>query len=1059
MKKRFIFFLLAVLTLLNCARFRPIRVPGLPEKAVPEIAQELRGVWVARFNWADEDPEVMRLRIIEIFERISRGNFNTVFFQVRGQAETLYPSPIEPWSKLTGFKDPGFDPVALAVEEAHKHGLKFHAYMNLLPMWNEENPPEPVNHIYHTHGPQSGDKNCWVCYGPDGKPMKLNEYYYMNPALPEVKSYLKKVFRHFVTTYDVDGIHFDRIRYPGTDYINDPYSKKKFKADSLKTAVSRTDWARRKLTGLVEDVVTEILIVKPYLQISAATWGLYKTKDVKGYEHFNSGYANYYQDAIDWLDKGIMDFIVPMIYWDMPEPKPNFHELWDDFKKRTANHHHIFPGMRVRKEWITNGETFRQVKYLRQNSGRGHVMWSYSAITNDMELELVRKFIYPKKVVSSVDLRRIYSKNVVSIKFTRADSTVLSGEDVEIEQYFRQKTADSEGRIGIILPEIPEQFEINTLDSNIPIPTRDWKQPFKYTVKSDGSYYRESPWVEFRRMPSALTNQSGYDFLCKTYYPAKTYINGDSVKIYRTGIFFKNITFKEGANRVKAEIITPDSLKAIYEREFYYEKEDRTRKSFPLWIDEESIEPSVGHVLLDDDVVRISFMGSKGQNAYAEVKPGKTKIALSRDDFYDYSQYSCDIYLKSLKKHDDLKITIFLEPSGKEKGIKKLKHTIKPVIRVQNRADFPLVKVKNAGSIVTYNLGQIRLGGPIIGEYDPGVIFKVNGTIGNKYRVYLNNDETGFINIANVEILPEKTSNPGYYIRSMMVGPGMNEDIVSIPYREPVPYAVFPEPDLNRIVISLYGVKTSSTWITHLKGLETIKKVTWEQPKSETYRVIVNLKSSKIWGYELKPEGRSLKLRIKHPPVLFMNKDSINIRGLKVAIEAGHGGSSRGAVGLSGLFEKEVNLDVSKELEKILLDNEVEVIQIRETDMDMSITEKHNKADKSGADLVVSIHANAGGGGYLRVSGTSTYYNNPFWAEFAEKVYERLLQIDLKEFGVVGSFNYRVIRLSSKPTILVEQAFMSHAEDEEKLASKIFRRRIARKIFQGIVDYLEYLTE
>ncbi|HDY90299.1 MAG TPA: hypothetical protein ENH82_19540, partial [bacterium] len=91
MKKCFIFFLLAVLTLLNCARFRPIRVPGLPVKAVPEIAQELRGIWVARFNWADEDPEVMRLRIIEIFERISRGNFNAVFFQVRGQAETLYP--------------------------------------------------------------------------------------------------------------------------------------------------------------------------------------------------------------------------------------------------------------------------------------------------------------------------------------------------------------------------------------------------------------------------------------------------------------------------------------------------------------------------------------------------------------------------------------------------------------------------------------------------------------------------------------------------------------------------------------------------------------------------------------------------------------------------------------------------------------------------------------------------------------------------------------------------------------------------------------------------------
>lgn len=106
-----------------------------------------------------------------------------------------------------------------------------------------------------------------------------------------------------------------------------------------------------------------------------------------------------------------------------------------------------------------------------------------------------------------------------------------------------------------------------------------------------------------------------------------------------------------------------------------------------------------------------------------------------------------------------------------------------------------------------------------------------------------------------------------------------------------------------------------------------------------------------------------------------------------------------------------------------------------------------------------SIHANAAGTsrGYLRVPGTSTYYNNPFWAPLAENVYDRLLELGLAEFGVVGSFNYTVIRVSQMPTILVEQAFMTHAEDEEKLADPEFRKRMAIKIYEGLVDYLSYM--
>ena len=136
-----------------------------------------------------------------------------------------------------------------------------------------------------------------------------------------------------------------------------------------------------------------------------------------------------------------------------------------------------------------------------------------------------------------------------------------------------------------------------------------------------------------------------------------------------------------------------------------------------------------------------------------------------------------------------------------------------------------------------------------------------------------------------------------------------------------------------------------------------------------------------------------------------------------------------------------------------------EVIQVRDSDRDMTLTEKRNIAIGSGADMLISIHANAGGRGYLSVAGTSTYWHNPFWAPLAQTIYDRLLETGLPEFGVVGSFNYTVTRVSQMPSVLVEQAFMTHAEDEEKLADPDFRQQMAQKIYEGIVDYLKKMAQ
>ena len=572
-------------------------------------------------------------------------------------------------------------------------------------------------------------------------------------------------------------------------------------------------------------------------------------------------------------------------------------------------------------------------------------------------------------------------------------------------------------------------------------------------TKSDSIVVHEAPWVEFRITPDPVTYRPQFDFLCKSDYPATVSINGIEVKQYKTGIFFSTVKFKEGVNKVRAEATYPDGRTAFCEQEFVYEKRDMTRQPFPLWIDERSVEPATELELLPEDIVRVSFRGSLGQEASVGVTPGKTYIKCSRQNFSDYSLYRAELPVKELSAGKTYRLILKLMPSADAPDKKIYKFPVKRTIIVRDAGNFPMVKVRNENSRLTYNLGAPRLGGPVRSELGPGVLMKSSGKFGKNYRIRLSATENGLINEEDVEVMPEGTVQPSYYITGMSCGPSANADVLTIPYPEPVPYEVYPEPDQNRLVITLFGVETSSTWVTHRAGRKMIDEVTWEQTAPETYKVYVNLKTHDIWGYDLRPSGRSLVLRIKYPPVYDL-KNEKPLTGLKIAIEAGHGGSNSGAIGLSGLVEKDINLDLSFRLGELLKSMGAEVVQARDSDKDMLLIEKRDIAISSGADMLVSIHANAGGGGFLSVSGTSTYWHNPFWAPLAERIYDRLLELDLNEFGVVGSFNYTVTRTSQLPAVLVEQAFMSNADDEEKLADPDFRQLMAEKIYAGIIDYL-----
>ena len=640
-------------------------------------------------------------------------------------------------------------------------------------------------------------------------------------------------------------------------------------------------------------------------------------------------------------------------------------------------------------------------------------------------------------------------------------SNVIDKNDSEVFIVAEKRTKQiaSDKKVNFIFTEKGDTLKLKIGKRDLNIPKGDWVIPYNYLLNKDNTVNRYGTWVEFRRPFEKNTNSNTYNLLCRTKYPSTVTINKESVKLYKTGVFFNKIKLNKGLNKLRADVKNENGETSVYEdRVFYSPKQVSTDTQ--LAIDESSIQPNENLTLLPEDYLTVSFNGTKAQKGIVEIIPSGLSYECQREDFGSFSRYEIQIPLNSFAKKQKHEIKLVLKPAEENSNLLLVEKTLKYTFTVQDKSDFPLLVTTDNNSIFTFTLAPIRLGAPIRNELPKNVILKSSGIFGNYYRVWLSDSEEGYINNDYVKKLPAGTPAPSYFINPISCYPTETSDVVKIPYMESVPYDVYPEPLQNRIVINLYGVKTSSTWIIHKSNLRFIEEITWQQISKKTYKIYVNLKSSKIWGYELKPNGKELIFKIKYPPAYNLTSKQ-PLKGIKISIEAGHGGSNSGAVSLSGIKEKDINLKLSQLLESLFKKNGAEVLQVRDSDKDMTLGEKRDMATNSDANIHFSIHANSSDpeNEFLGAAGTCTFYHNPFWAKFAENIFDKLVELNLKPFGSVGSFNYKVTRMPEMPSILVEQAFMSNAEDEEKLADDNFRARMAHKIYDGLINYLKYMKE
>ncbi|MCK5572402.1 MAG: N-acetylmuramoyl-L-alanine amidase, partial [Bacteroidetes bacterium] len=280
-------------------------------------------------------------------------------------------------------------------------------------------------------------------------------------------------------------------------------------------------------------------------------------------------------------------------------------------------------------------------------------------------------------------------------------------------------------------------------------------------------------------------------------------------------------------------------------------------------------------------------------------------------------------------------------------------------------------------------------------------------------------------------------------------------DYVSVALFDRLPYSSSQESNPTRIVVDLYGAVPNTNWIAQRFPASEVSNVHYSQVGTNTFRMTIELAHRHVWGYEIGYRGTTLVVKIRRQPV------SLDIEDLTFMLDAGHGGDNEGAIGSTGAQEKDVNLSTVLLLKEELERRGARVLLTRCNDSTLSIAERLNTILSSDADILISIHANSIGitTDPNAVKGVSTYFKHVCYRPLSVFLLEELLKTGLRQFGNVGSFNFRLNSPTEMPNALVELAFMSNPEDEMKLLDAEFREDLAERIADGIERFLEACEE
>ncbi len=336
---KIVFIIMAALLIITGVQFS-----GSTENAyADDHADDMRAVWISTTAGGDfpavkGDAEAQKAQFSSILDKVKAAGINTVIVQVRPKSDALYKSDINPWSDaLTGTqgKNPGYDPMAYMIEEAHKRGMSFHAWLNPYRVTTSGTDVNALasNHPARLHpGWVITHKNA-LCY---------------NPALAEVRQYICDTVAEIVDNYDVDAIHFDDYFYPSGYPLPEGETRDGAAANQRREDINR----------MISDVYNTIKAHDASVLFGVSPFGIWKnvSSDPAGSNTSgNEGYYSVCADAKAWLEAGTLDYLAPQIYWQRGFAAADYETLvswWSKLVSSTGNRAKLYIGQAAYRDVV-----------------------------------------------------------------------------------------------------------------------------------------------------------------------------------------------------------------------------------------------------------------------------------------------------------------------------------------------------------------------------------------------------------------------------------------------------------------------------------------------------------------------------------------------------------------------------------------------------------------------------------------------------------------------------------------------------------------------------------
>ena len=371
--------------------------------------KEFRAVWISTLT-SDIKPYAgeasFKGEMNEVFAVMEHYKLNAMIFHIRTHNNALYNSKLNPvagWWKTVDFNK--FDPLAWLIDECHKRGIEFHAWMNPYRLGN--------SHYYGSTVPT---------INPDSNPAnRINSI--LNPGLPNVREFLIDTVMEVIENYDVDAIHFDDYFYTnlgangmltGSKTILDEPDQSTFLAYpgnyDTSSAFDKADWRREQVNLFIEGLSNEIRkynsLNNKHIQLGISPTGIYKNGD--GVVNYDSNgkpittgsatngqthYSSYlFADSLKWISEGWLDYILPQSYWATNHSVASYYDVmgwWDKVAKNLDVN--LYSGIGVyqadelnRFAWMDDPtELYKQLSYVEElENVNGVSFYSYKHLKN-----------------------------------------------------------------------------------------------------------------------------------------------------------------------------------------------------------------------------------------------------------------------------------------------------------------------------------------------------------------------------------------------------------------------------------------------------------------------------------------------------------------------------------------------------------------------------------------------------------------------------------------------------------------------------------------------------